>query len=131
MIAFILPLIMRAGSLLKRVPLWAFAIAGLVIFAWLQTARLDKASKGWINERANHEVTRGSVRILATAVVMQNAAVDALKRDSGARAKTGIKAVGARQEVHGDEAKRIARIMLPASLGGRCVTPASVLESGL
>lgn len=131
MIALILPFILRAGSWLKRVPMWMFAMAGIAIFACLQTARLDKASKGWIAERNNHEVTRGSVRILATAVVMQNKEVDALKRDSDARVKAGIKAVAARQEVRGDEAKRIARIMLPAPLSGLCVTPASVLESSL
>lgn len=131
MIAFVLPFILRAGSWFKRIPMWAFAIAIIAAFAWLQTTRLDHARDGWRIERTNHEVTRGSVRELTVKVAMQNAAADMLKRDSDARVKAGIKAVGARQEHHGDEAKRITRIMLPAPLSGRCVTPASVSESGL
>lgn len=131
MIGLILPFLLRAGALFKAIPMWVFVLAGVVAFAWIQTARLYHARDALRLERDNHEVTRGSVWTLKQSIADQNKAVDAIKIEAGARVKTGISAVAARREHRGAEDKRIARIMLPAPLSGRCVTPASVLESGL
>lgn len=122
---------MSALSLFRKIPLWAFAIAAALSWGAIERAGGDRARGIVKDERASHEITRGSVRILATAVVMQNAAVEALGTESKQRAKTGKGALQTRAKDKAASLARIERIVAPAPLSGRCVTPASVMESGL